>query len=61
MDPSTVIHVWKGNHALEIEKVTSAGLKAILSSPWYLDYIKYGATWKDYYNVDPHDFNGKHI
>ena len=54
-----MIHVWKGNHAFEMEKVTSAGLKTILSSPWYLDYVSYGAIWKNYYKVDPHDFNGK--
>ena len=40
-------------------KVTAAGLKAILSSPWYLDYISTGPDWRKYYQVEPLNFPGK--
>jgi len=56
----TVVHVWKGRNAWqdEMAKVTRKGLHAILSSPWYLNYISYGIDWKKYYMVDPLDFDG---
>jgi hexosaminidase len=38
--------------------VTRKGFRAILSSPWYLNYIKYGSDWTAYYKVDPLDFGG---
>jgi hexosaminidase len=42
----------------ELSAVTAAGLKAILASPWYLDYISYGADWSKYYTAEPLNFNG---
>jgi len=54
----TIIHVWKGQWEWEMAKVTSSGLRAILSSPWYLNYINYGADWTKYYLADPMDFFG---
>ena len=39
-------------------KVTSKGLRAILSSPWYLNYINYGSDWTKYYLAEPLDFYG---
>ena len=42
----------------EMEKVTRKGLRAILSSPWYLNYISYGSDWTKYYLVEPLTFPG---
>jgi len=54
----TIIHVWKGNWDWELSKVTGSGLRAILSSPWYLNYISYGSDWTKYYTAEPLDFHG---
>ena len=39
-------------------QVTHNGFKAILSAPWYLNYIDYGSDWAAFYKVDPRDFGG---
>jgi len=54
----TIIHVWKGQWEWEMAKVTGKGLRAILSSPWYLNYISYGSDWTKYYLAEPLDFYG---
>ncbi|XP_077527256.1 beta-hexosaminidase subunit beta-like [Haemaphysalis longicornis] len=56
--PDTVVHVWKEPQESELENVTSAGYQALLSACWYLDYIRIGSDWKDYYKCDPHNFTG---
>jgi len=59
--PSTVIEVWKGGSTDwqgEVFNITATGLRVILSSPWYLNYISYGQVWPDYYNIEPTDFGG---
>jgi len=68
-----VVHIWKGNTLEEVfdsvRNVTDAGFETIISACWYLNYIKYGADWKEmrgttietnarYYYCDPHDFDG---
>lgn len=56
--PDTVIEVWKDKELEELEAVTAAGLKAILSSPWYLSRISLGPDWHGYYAVEPLNFTG---
>ncbi|GMR32478.1 hypothetical protein PMAYCL1PPCAC_02673, partial [Pristionchus mayeri] len=70
---SSIIHIWKGNTFAElaenIRQATMKGHRVIVSSCWYLNYVKYGADWKNfvagtvetnsrYYYCDPHDFIG---
>jgi len=56
-----VVEVWKSGSQQELAKVTASGLKTILASPWYLDYISYGADWKKYYTAEPLNFNGRPV
>lgn len=56
--PDTIIHLWVGNWTELLNKVTGQGFRAILSSPWYLNYISFGRDWKKYYEVEPLNFNG---
>ena len=43
--PDTVVNIWKGGWKNEMAKVTSKGLRAILSSCWYLNHIHFGIDW----------------
>jgi len=57
----TIVEVWKGGAnawGKTMSEVTKSGLRGILSSPWYLNYISYGADWVKYYQADPHNFPG---
>ena len=61
--PETVIEVWKGGAdgsawPPEMARVTSAGFRTVLSAPFYLNYISYGADWQKYYEVEPANFSG---
>ena len=63
LHPDTVIEVWKGNGPaalwrFELERVIKAGFRSVLSAPFYLNYISYGADWPKYYSVDPANFTG---
>ncbi|EPB67210.1 glycosyl hydrolase family 20, catalytic domain protein [Ancylostoma ceylanicum] len=70
---TSIAHVWKGGNIddimNEMAKVTANEHRAILSSCWYLNYIKYGADWGYidnsnmrlrglYYECDPTNFQG---
>ncbi|KAJ8028863.1 Beta-hexosaminidase subunit beta [Holothuria leucospilota] len=56
----TVVEVWKDPYQDEMAKVTAKGYTTILSTPWYLNYLKspYNNDWVDYYSVEPLSFNG---
>ena len=60
--PDTVVDVWKGGWNApaqnEMAKLTKAGYHVVLSAPFYLNYIKYGADWPMYYGVEPSNFTG---
>ena len=43
----------------ELELITRAGLRALLSAPWYLNHITYGPDWRDLYVVEPLEFEGE--
>ena len=44
-----------------MSKVTLAGHRAILSSPWYLNYLHYGPDWTNFYLVEPQNFTGSDL
>ncbi|XP_054954470.2 beta-hexosaminidase subunit alpha isoform X9 [Pan paniscus] len=62
IQPDTIIQVWREdipvNYMKELELVTKAGFRALLSAPWYLNRISYGPDWKDFYVVEPLAFEG---
>ena len=57
--PDTIIEVWKKeNWETVVDAITKQGLRAIVSSPWYLNYISYGSDVMKYYLEDPQAFGG---
>ncbi|KAG5848577.1 hypothetical protein ANANG_G00099930 [Anguilla anguilla] len=55
----SVVEVWRGGcYLCKMRKVTRAGLRAILASPWYLDQPGPTHDWSPYYNVRPLAFTG---
>ena len=65
INKEAIIHVWKSvghpeGFLPELSRVTKAGYNAVLSSCWYLNYIKI-EDWPKYYNCDPRDFQGMQI
>ncbi|XP_038602311.1 beta-hexosaminidase subunit alpha isoform X1 [Tachyglossus aculeatus] len=57
----TVVHVWRenaGSYRKELERVTNASYRALLSAPWYLNRIGYGQDWVEAYKVEPLQFEG---
>uniref|UniRef100_A0A8C1YKS3 Beta-hexosaminidase n=1 Tax=Cyprinus carpio TaxID=7962 RepID=A0A8C1YKS3_CYPCA len=54
-----VVEVWKqGCYLCEMRRVTKAGLKVILATPFYLDLPIPTHSWARYYIVRPLDFRG---
>ena len=54
--PETIVHVWKGGKwKTVLANVVKGGFRAIISAPWYLNYISYGEDWQRYYKVEPLD------
>ncbi|XP_063151586.1 beta-hexosaminidase subunit beta isoform X1 [Candoia aspera] len=59
LQPDTIVEVWKSFlYYSELARVTKQGHQAILAAPWYLDLIRYGEDWKNYYSVEPLNFIG---
>jgi hexosaminidase len=57
--PETIIEVWKKeNWETVVDAITKAGLRTIVSSPWYLNYISYGSDVMKIYLEDPQAFGG---
>ncbi|ELV11281.1 Beta-hexosaminidase subunit alpha [Tupaia chinensis] len=60
--PDTIIQVWREgvpvDYMKELQLITKAGFRALLSAPWYLNRISYGPDWKDFYKVEPLAFKG---
>lgn len=58
--PRSVVEVWKqGCYLCEVRRVTKAGLRVILASPWYLDLPGPTHNWARYYTVWPLAFKGQ--
>lgn len=57
----STVHVWLGNHPEEwqakLKEITDSGVRAILSSPWYLNHISYGIDWQPFYHAEPLGFH----
>jgi len=58
INDKAVVNVWKDRWKDEMYEVTKSGHLAILSSCWYLNYIKYGLDWPKLYKCDPQKFGG---
>ncbi|KAI6205588.1 hypothetical protein M3Y94_00809200 [Aphelenchoides besseyi] len=64
--PKSIAHIWYSSSESQrkqaLQRYTAAGHEVILSSCWYLNYIKYGPDWKDLpaalYYCNPRDFDG---
>jgi hexosaminidase len=54
----TVVDAWKGHWQITVAEITYAGYRAVLSQPWYLNYISYGDDIWQYYQVEPTAFPG---
>jgi len=61
--PDTIIQVWREEEPVrytkEMELITGAGFRALLSAPWYLNHITYGPDWRQIYMVEPLEFKGE--
>ncbi|XP_016660218.1 beta-hexosaminidase subunit beta-like isoform X3 [Acyrthosiphon pisum] len=54
LDPNAVVHVWKDSRDYSIlSRVMKSGHPVLFSSCWYVNYIKYGTDWLNFYRCDP--------
>lgn len=62
MQKGTQIQIWKDSSILSehgtwsdyLNRVTQDGYAAILSSPWYINFVSYGyQEWYRFYQVEP--------
>lgn len=59
LDKNTVVEVWINSKPFDqVTAITKKGFRTLISAPWYLDYISYGADWQNYYKFEPFNFNG---
>jgi len=68
LDKTTQIQIWKDTSILPehstwqeyLNQVTNDGYRAILSSPWYINFVSYGyQEWYKFYQVEPmRNFSG---
>ncbi|CAG7818933.1 unnamed protein product, partial [Allacma fusca] len=59
-DKNVIVQVWKSperghpkSWQAYLQMVLDKGYEVLLSACWYVNYLKYGQTWRDYYNCDP--------
>lgn len=56
LDKNVVVQVWKDwglSWQEHFQSALNEGYRSILSSPWYINYINYGESWRKYYECDP--------
>ncbi|CAG7728122.1 unnamed protein product [Allacma fusca] len=58
LDKDVIVQIWKSGTGetswqTYFQKALDAGYSTLLSSCWYLNYIAYGETWRQYYECDP--------
>ncbi|KAL5279992.1 HEXB.2 family protein [Megaselia abdita] len=54
----SIIQVWKPMWQVEMSRVTTGNWNTLLSSCWYLDKLKTGGDWKNFYDCEPTAFPG---
>ncbi|XP_059061452.1 beta-hexosaminidase subunit beta-like [Achroia grisella] len=50
---NTIIQVWKSQWIPTMIQVLQHGYRLIFSASWYLDHLKTGGDWTDFYTADP--------
>lgn len=61
LQPDAIVDAWimgPRHWPEEMRLVTQRGQAAVLSAPFYLNYIGYGSDWHAYYQIEPSNFTG---
>jgi len=57
LDKDVVVHIWKdyqeGGWPNITQQALDKGHLVLVSAPWYVNYINYGQSWRQYYRADP--------